>query len=140
MARCAARIPRLPAARIGRQRIANHHGKLVQSIDPELIEWLKGQPWEGNVRELENVIERLVIFSSDGVLHIPDEGIESAILPPYHDEKERVLTSFERPYLETALRLARGRLSEVCERTGLSARQLYNLMKKHELEKEDFFV
>ena len=131
-------IPRLASRFAG--RIASKHGKSIQQLTPELMEWLKAQEWEGNVRELENVIERLVIFCTNGVLHLPEEGIESAILPPYRDEKERVLGEFELQYLSIALRLARGRLAEVTERTGLSTRQLYNLMKKHGLEKEDFFV
>ena len=85
-------------------------------------------------------MERLVIFALDGVLRIPDDGMEAAILPPYKREKERVLEEFERSYLQTALRLSRGRLREACRRTGLSSRQLYNLMRKHGLSKEDFFT
>ncbi len=131
-------IPRLASRFAG--RIATKHGKSIRHMTPELLEWLKSQPWEGNVRELENVIERLVIFCSNGVLHLPEEGIESAILPPYREEKERVLDQFERHYLSTALKLSKGRLSEVTDRTGLSTRQLYNLMKKHGLAKEDFFI
>jgi DNA-binding NtrC family response regulator len=131
-------IPRLASRFAG--RIASRHGKSIRDLDHALVEWLRTQHWEGNVRELENVIERLVIFSTDGLLRIPDEGMESAILPPYRIEKERVLDDFEDSYLRTALRLSRGRLSEVQDRTGLSARQLYNLMKKHGLAKEDFFA
>ncbi|RLE33136.1 MAG: hypothetical protein DRJ61_07880 [Acidobacteria bacterium] len=131
-------IPRLASRFAG--LIATKHGKSIRQLTPELLVWLKSQEWEGNVRELENVIERLVIFCADGVLHLPEEGIESAILPPYREEKDRVLGQFEREYLSTALKLCKGRLSEVTDRTGLSTRQLYNLMKKHDLEKEDFFV
>ena len=130
-------IPRLAAAFA--MRIATRYGKSIQDLEPELLEWLKVQPWEGNVRELENVIERLVIFSPDGVLRIPDEGVEAAIVPPYRQEKQRVLDQFESAYLRTALRLSNGRLADVCKRTSLSSRQLYNLMHKHGLNKEDYF-
>jgi len=130
-------IPQLASRFAG--RLATRYGKTVNDLDPALVNWLKVQEWEGNVRELENVMERLVIFAPDGVLRIPDEGMDSAILPPYKGEKERVLDDFERSYLETALRMCRGRLTEVCQRTGLSSRQLYNLMRKHGLSKEDFF-
>jgi DNA-binding NtrC family response regulator len=130
-------IPQLASKFAG--RLATRYGKAVSDLEPALMAWLKAQEWEGNVRELENVIERLVIFSSDGVLRIPDDGMETAILPPYRSEKRRVLDEFERSYLETALRLSSGRLGRVSERTGLSARQLYNLMRKHGLSKEDYF-
>jgi len=131
-------IPRLASSFAG--RIASRYGKSIRDLDHALVEWLKTQSWEGNVRELENIIERLVIFSSDGALRIPDAGMESAILPLYRLEKERVLDDFESSYLRTALRLSRGRLNEACRRTGLSSRQLYNLMRKHGLRREDFFV
>jgi len=131
-------IPKLASRFAG--RLATRYGKAVNDLDPALVDWLKAQEWEGNVRELENVMERLVIFALDGVLRIPDDGMEAAILPPYKREKERVLEEFERSYLQTALRLSRGRLREACHRTGLSPRQLYNLMRKHGLSKEDFFT
>ena len=130
-------IPQLASRFAG--RLATRYGKIVNDLDPALVDWLKAQEWEGNVRELENVMERLVIFAPDGVLRIPDDGMEAAILPPYKREKERVLEEFEKSYLQTALRLSRGRLGGVCQRTGLSSRQLYNLMRKHGLSKEDFF-
>ncbi|MCP4901484.1 MAG: sigma-54-dependent Fis family transcriptional regulator [bacterium] len=131
-------IPRLASSFAG--RIASRHSKSLRDLDHALLDWLRVQPWDGNVRELENIIERLVIFSTDGVLRIPDEGMDSAILPPYHKEKVRVTDEFELQYLKTALRISRGRLAEVCKRTGLSSRQLYNLIKKHELNKEDYFA
>lgn len=130
-------ISRLASSFAG--RLASRYGKSIRNLSPELVEWMKLQDWDGNVRELENTIERLVIFSTDGVLRIPEDGIESAILPPYKNEKERVLEEFELSYLKTALRITHGRLTEVSERTGLSLRQLYNLMKKHGLDKADFF-
>jgi len=131
-------IPRLASSFAG--RLATRHGKSIRDLAPELVEWLKAQEWAGNVRELENILERLVIFCTDGVLRLPEEGIESAILPPYNQEKRRVLDEFESAYLVTALRLSRGRLKEACQRTGLSARQLYNLLRKHGLRREDFFA
>jgi DNA-binding NtrC family response regulator len=120
-------------------RFADRHGKPIEAIDPALMEWLRAHEWPGNVRELENLVERLVIFAEDGVLRLPADGVEAAILPRYHEEKQRVVDEFECGYLRVALELSRGRLSEVCERTGLSNRQLYNLMRKHGLAKEDFF-
>ncbi len=120
-------------------RFANRHNKLIEEIDPALMEWLRSHDWPGNVRELENLAERLVIFAEDGVLRLPLNGVEAVMLPRFHVEKQRVVDEFERGYLRMALEISRGRLTEVCDRTGLSNRQLYNLMRKHGLEKEDFF-
>lgn len=62
--------------------------------------------------------------------------VQVAILPPSQTGKER-LADFARGYLATTLRLAHGRPAAVCERTGLSPRQLYTLTGKHGLERED---
>ena len=59
-------IPRLASRFAG--RIATKHGKSIRNLTPELIEWLKSQEWEGNVRELENMIER-----ADAALYMAKE-------------------------------------------------------------------
>lgn len=45
------------------KEIANEYGNAVKSIDDKAIEYLKTLQWSGNIRELKNVVERLVIMS-----------------------------------------------------------------------------
>lgn len=49
--------------------IANEYGAKSKSITPEAIEKLKTHDWSGNVRELRNVVERLVIMSDSTITH-----------------------------------------------------------------------
>jgi len=46
-------------------------GKAIQRIEPETMEAFQSYPWPGNIRELQNLIERAVILSNDGVLPNP---------------------------------------------------------------------
>ncbi|UOQ50979.1 sigma-54-dependent transcriptional regulator [Hymenobacter cellulosivorans] len=49
------------------QDIARDYGDKPKNIDPKALEYLKGLDWRGNIRELRNVVERLIIMSDDTI-------------------------------------------------------------------------
>ncbi len=53
------------------QKFARRMGRRIETIPAEAMEALVGYPWPGNIRELENVIERAVILSSGPALRLP---------------------------------------------------------------------
>jgi formate hydrogenlyase transcriptional activator len=53
------------------QRFAKRQGKSIDYIPDELMDVLKGYAWPGNIRELQNVIERAVIMTSGPMLNLP---------------------------------------------------------------------
>jgi transcriptional regulator with GAF, ATPase, and Fis domain len=53
-------------------------GRRIESIDPQTIQRLVAYPWPGNIRELENLIERALILTDSGVLHIEPDVLGSA--------------------------------------------------------------
>jgi transcriptional regulator with PAS, ATPase and Fis domain len=55
---------------------ANGHGALVRSITPEAVAILSQYSWPGNVRQLENVIERLVVTGRRDVIGVEDLPME----------------------------------------------------------------
>ena len=71
-------------------------GKQIEEIPPETLSALRSYQWPGNIRELQNVIERAVILSNDGVLPnpLPREETREAIIPLAHTtlrDSERAL-------------------------------------------------
>jgi formate hydrogenlyase transcriptional activator len=72
-------IPRL--VRHFTQKFARRMGRLIESIPTETMTALTQYAWPGNIRELENVIERAVILSSSPTLHIPLGDLKSAVAP-----------------------------------------------------------
>jgi formate hydrogenlyase transcriptional activator len=62
-------IPRL--VRHFTQQFARRMGRRIETIPAETMDALKRYPWPGNIRELQNVIERAVILSTGPTLHIP---------------------------------------------------------------------
>jgi formate hydrogenlyase transcriptional activator len=53
------------------QRFARRMGRQIETIPTAVMEALVGYPWPGNIREMQNVIERAVILSPGAVLQIP---------------------------------------------------------------------
>lgn len=53
-------------------RTANRLGKRITHIDPDAIEMLERAPWPGNIRQLENVIERAVVLAEEEVITLKD--------------------------------------------------------------------
>ena len=89
------------------QRFGRRLGKRIEPLTPEQISLLRGYDWPGNIRELQNVIERAVILASG--LHLQLEramtgGVMPPTLPPPvpsgNAEPNRILTSQELIELE----------------------------------------
>src|SRR4029453_12265987 len=54
------------------QRYASRAGKTIRSIDKKTLDLLQGKGWPGNIRELQNVIERSVILTSGDVFTVDE--------------------------------------------------------------------
>jgi len=57
-------------------------GKQVDSIPPETMAAFQWYSWPGNIRELQNLVERAVILSRDGVLRNPLHKKQIELMPP----------------------------------------------------------
>jgi transcriptional regulator with PAS, ATPase and Fis domain len=62
------------------QRYANRAGRNIRSIDQKTLELLQSYDWPGNIRELQNVIERSIILSSDDVFSLTSCGFPRGLL------------------------------------------------------------
>ena len=121
------------------------------------IRALVARPWRGNVRELQNVIEHMVVLIEPGgeiqprdIPVIGDERIaeetpasivappdgESAIEASYHTARERLLAQFERQYLEQLVVLAEGNMSRAARIAGVDRTTLYRLMERQGLHRK----
>jgi formate hydrogenlyase transcriptional activator len=99
------------------QRYANRAGKNIRSIDKKALDLLQSYGWPGNIRELQNVIERSVILSSGDVFSVDDSWLSTEASLPV----SRVATSVafkgeakphsEHEIIKAALAESRGRVS-----------------------------
>jgi PAS domain S-box-containing protein len=97
------------------QRYANRGGKNIRSIDQKTLDLLQSYDWPGNIRELQNVIERSIILSSTDVFSVDELWLSKRTSP----QASRVETSpalnvrprSEREMIAAALAETRGRVS-----------------------------
>lgn len=132
------------------RKLNREYGREIRGAEPEVIEVLEGYAWPGNLRELENVIERAYILEtgdriSMGVM--PSDLVGHALsmdqsrvemFLPIGEARQRFIDNFERIYLTELLRRNDGRVSQTAEAAGITTRQLQKLMKKHDVRKEIF--
>jgi len=97
-------------------RFAQRMGKHFKKIDKRTVELFRAYPWPGNIRELQNVVERSVIVSSDGVFSVDaawlsrdSRRVSLPQQPAPADADEDA--SRERQIIEDALAGSRGRVS-----------------------------
>ncbi|MDT8069237.1 MAG: sigma-54 dependent transcriptional regulator [Terriglobia bacterium] len=131
------------------KKYAGQMGKRVREIAPESMQVLKGYDWPGNVRVLENTIERAVAMEQTEVLHVElpgdrpkaraaaaaagNGGAPGIALPPDGIDLERYIADIERSLLQSALRRSNGVQTKAAEVLRLSYRSFRHLMKKYDL-------
>ena len=116
---------------------------------------LVARPWRGNVRELQNVIEHMVVLLEPGgeiqprdipvigddrpgeeptvaTSPVPEPAIEAS----YHTARDRLLAQFERQYLEQLVVLAEGNMSRAARIAGVDRTTLYRLMERQGLHRK----
>jgi two-component system response regulator PilR (NtrC family) len=126
-------------------------GKSIMRIEPRSLELLLGYEWPGNVRQLENAIERAVALESTDELRVelPMERPKAAAagangngrrhgngLPPIPEgglDLDRYVADLERSLILSAMRQANGVQTRAAELLKLSYRSFRHLMKKYDL-------
>jgi formate hydrogenlyase transcriptional activator len=115
------------------QRFARKVGKTIDMISSDTMEALRRYPWPGNIRELENVIERAVVLSSGPVLRISHHDLSTRIVFQRDADRLQTLEEVERNHILTTLKETRWILSGssgAAARLGLNRSTLYFRMKK----------
>jgi two-component system NtrC family response regulator len=122
-------------------KYAKENGKPVSRISKEAQDYLMRYHFPGNIRELENIIERAVVMTRDDVITTSDlpSGLavstEKDILDPYNfsDPYPEKVAAFERTMIEKALEAKQGNQSRAAELLGISERHLRSRMQKLEI-------
>ena len=86
------------------QKFARKAGKTIDMISSDTMEALRRYPWPGNIRELENVIERAVILSSGSVLRISNHDLSTRIASGKREPLADARGSRAQPYFDDAER------------------------------------
>ena len=126
-------------------------GQPSPQITPDAMQVLLKSAWPGNVRQLENAIERACVTARDGQIgpeHLPPDighkGGESKspfqvdLTRPLTDQLAEITRAFEERYLRRALRKTRGHVGKCAKLTGLSRRSVTEKIALYKIDKEEF--
>ena len=113
---------------------------------------LRARAWKGNVRELENVIEHMVVLLEPGAPIRPEDipalgeatpAGGGTIMPsevtteePYYAARDRLVATFELQYLTQLVTEARGNMSRAARAAGVDRTTLYRLLERHGLHRK----
>jgi len=129
------------------KKFAVQMSRKVVRLSPESLQTIKGYDWPGNVRVLENTIERAVAMSTEEELRVElpntgsaaltapaaNTGALGVVLPSDGIDLERYIADVEKSLLQSALRRSNGVQTRAAELLRLSYRSFRHMMKKYDL-------
>ena len=115
------------------QQLGRRMNRKVESIPSETMDALAGYDWPGNIRELQNLIERALILTTGPVLRVPIDLLKKRSAAPEPSPKARTLEAADRAHILEALEESRwvlGGPDGAAARLGLKRSTLQFRMKK----------
>lgn len=134
----------LPLAEHFRKHFARRHKKVLRGISGAATRHLFAYDWPGNVRQLRNIMESMVVIDVDGILDLDDlppeltPASEAAVVEAGANEAAggligQPLSEIERWAVEKTLQLTGGNREETARILGIGARTLYRKIKEYGL-------
>lgn len=114
--------------------------KKVVRVEDEVMDFLLSYNYPGNIRELKNVIERMITLSRDGVITIKDMLMPIDCKPSNQGSQirekslKKARDSFERNFIQEALTANKGNVTKTSEELKISTRQLWNKISQYKID------
>ena len=131
-------------------RLKKEHLKTIEDIHPEVLEAFSRYTWPGNIRELENLMERAYLLETSSMITPESFPGEIFTTSEVHTEiplntsltladvRKKSYYDIERNYLKELLAKLNGRIDTTAEAAGVSTRQLHKLLTRHGIRKKEF--
>jgi len=124
--------------------------KEIQGFSEDAAAYLTNRTWKGNVRELQNVIKRAVLFTKDSIIDRPalenplrsnvvDENVPEHILSlDYKAARNLTVENFSVTYIRNILEKTDGNVTRAAREAGLERQSFQHLMRKYNIRSNDF--
>ena len=124
-------------------------GKQMPRLSPQAKCALQNYSYPGNVRELENIIQRATILCQGSTIepeHLPDDltaptipsdAEKSSGFPTFRQAKEELVNDFERQYLLRVLHESGGVIKKAAEIAGMHTKNFHQKLAKYHIRSKD---
>jgi transcriptional regulator with PAS, ATPase and Fis domain len=132
-------------------KLNRFHNKEIRDIEQTVVKAFQRYPWPGNIREMENLMERAYILEKTTLLtpagfpeelfipHVSNQSvIAGGAFMTLSEMRHNAVERAEKRYLRDLLAAHRGMIKDTAKAAGISTRQLHKLMKKYGIKKETF--
>lgn len=120
-------------------KIAARHRPRVKSFSPKALELLCSAEWPGNIRQLHNLVEKLVVLATASV--VSESAVKEQLVPENFKPQQSLAdakSEFERQYLIQVLKQAKGNVSQAARAAKRNRTDFYKLMARHNLQPGQF--
>jgi two-component system, NtrC family, response regulator GlrR len=116
--------------------------KHIEDFDDAAKAMMRLHEWPGNIRELENVTKRSILFAKDSIIHASDLGMPQEITNGKYEslraQKAKVLSDFECRYLRDVLELHDGNITRAAKAAQKNRRAFWELLRKYHIDVGQF--
>lgn len=125
-------------------------GQAAAQVTPEAMELLMNYSWPGNIRQLENAIERACITAPDGIITVKHLPLDQRSSPSAKgqlpidvnrslpEQLAEMTSAFEKKYLRRMLKKTRGHVGRCAKLSGLSRRSITDKIAQYGIDKAEF--
>lgn len=123
---------KIPLAEYLLDKMIEKYGRSAITFDKKVLEQIEKHAWNGNIREMENKIERAVILCENNTITVSDLDLET--ITAYDENPDDIqLSSVEKATIEKALLKHSNNISKTADELGLSRGSLYRRLEKYNI-------
>ncbi|WP_166922630.1 sigma-54-dependent transcriptional regulator [Flavobacterium poyangense] len=122
----------VPMADFILDQIAEKYNQENWYFEDNVAPYLEKYPWKGNIREMENKIERALILAENNTISVTDLDILD--FEDFQENDDNPLSEMEKHAIEKVLFKHNGNISKTAEELGLSRAALYRRLEKYDLK------
>lgn len=132
------------------KKFSRQHARVINGIDPEALEMLKAYRWPGNIRELENVVERAFIVENSQQITLESLPESLKLAPKEAPEKTAKVDysgpldfdvfkeGMEKEFIVSALKANHGRINQTVAQANIPKNTLLRKIRKYGINVKDF--
>lgn len=124
----------MPLANSFLQRFAAQANRTIAGFSPSAMDLLKKHPWPGNVRQLQNEVQRAVLMTDGSIVEARDLSISVPASAPEDDSNLTLMEAMERNTIVQMLKETNGNKLETARRLGIGRQTLYNKIKAYNIQ------